>query len=204
MPFDATVAAGVRAGDPDALATVYRTLVGPLTSWLRSQVGDPHLAEDLANETFLKLVRGCRQVQGEPLQIRSWLYRVAYRNLVDHRRARGRRPERLADTPPEQEEPRRGPVEWAEAGETAAHVRAALTHLSEEQAQVLTLRFVAGLSAPEVADVLDKSEGAVRALQHRGVTALAKLIREGAVPVEGSAATEPVEATADQGSRQAR
>jgi valyl-tRNA synthetase len=70
--------------------------------------------------------------------------------------------------------------------------------LTQEEANE---RIVARLEAD---GLLEKSEGAVRALQHRGVTALAKLIREGAVPIESPATTEPVQATSAQGSRQAR
>ena len=63
QPFDEAIAAGVRRGDPDALSEVYRVLSGPLTAYLRSQVRDTQLAEDLAYETLLTRVRGCRPQQ---------------------------------------------------------------------------------------------------------------------------------------------
>lgn len=184
QPFNDEVAAGVRRGDPDALTEVYRVLSGPLTAYLRSQVRDAQLAEDLATETFLKLVRGCRRLEGGPFQIRSWLYRVAQRNVIDHLRARSRRPdEELTDLPPEELTAAGDPADAVEDRDTLDRIRAALEQLSPDQAEVLRLRLISGLSAPETAAVIGKTEGAVRALQHRGVATLARHIRRGTVPL---------------------
>lgn len=184
QPFNDEVAAGVRRGDPDALTEVYRVLSGPLTAYLRSQVRDAQLAEDLATETFLKLVRGCRHLEGGPFQIRSWLYRVAQRNVIDHLRARSRRPdEELTDLPPEELTAAGDPADAVEDRDTLDRIRTALEQLSPDQAEVLRLRLISGLSAPETAAVIGKTEGAVRALQHRGVATLARHIRRGTVPL---------------------
>lgn len=194
QPFDDEVAAGVRRGDPDALSEVYRVLSGPLTAYLRSQVRDAQLAEDLATETFLKLVRGCRRLEGGPFQIRSWLYRVAQRNVIDHLRARSRRPdEELTDLPPEELTAEGDPAVTVEGWDTLERIRQALEQLSPDQAEVLRLRLIAGLSAPEAAIVIGKTEGAVRALQHRGVATLARHIRRGTVPLVAQQTTDPVE-----------
>ena len=194
QPFDDEVAAGVRRGDPDALSEVYRVLSGPLTAYLRSQVRDAPLAEDLATETFLKLVRGCRRLEGGPFQIRSWLYRVAQRNVIDHLRARSRRPdEELTDLPPEELTAEGDPAVTVEGWDTLDRIRQALEQLSPDQAEVLRLRLIAGLSAPEAAIVINKTEGAVRALQHRGVATLARHIRRGTVPLAAQQTTDPVE-----------
>lgn len=184
QPFNDEIAAGVRRGDPDALTEVYRVLSGPLTAYLRSQVRDTQLAEDLATETFLKLVRGCRRLEGGPFQIRSWLYRVAQRNVIDHLRARSRRPdEELTDLPPEELTAEGDPADAVEDRDTLERIRTALEQLSPDQAEVLRLRLISGLSAPEAAEVIGKTEGAVRALQHRGVATLARHIRRGTVPL---------------------
>lgn len=194
QPFDDEVAAGVRRGDPDALSEVYRVLSGPLTAYLRSQVRDVQLAEDLATETFLKLVRGCRRLEGGPFQIRSWLYRVAQRNVIDHLRARSRRPdEELTDLPPEELTAEGDPSVTVEGWDTLERIRQALEQLSPDQAEVLRLRLIAGLSAPEAAIVIGKTEGAVRALQHRGVATLARHIRRGTVPLALQRTTDSME-----------
>lgn len=192
-PLSEEVAAGVRTGDPDALAATYRALVGPLTAYVRSQVADAQVAHDVVAETFVELVRSARRITGGPPQIRAWLFRAAHRNLLDHRRWGGRHPEDPTDALPEA--PSLVEVEAvAEAGELAETVRSVLAMLPEDQARVLTLRFVGQLSAPEVAEVMGRTEGAVRALQHRATTALARLLDERGVSVEGHAASEPWEA----------
>ena len=185
------MAAGVRAGDVDALTAVYEVLVEPLTSYLRSQVRDPHVATDLAQETFIDLVRGCRGLAGGPREIRAWIYRAAQRNAIDHVRYKNRRPESLTQDAPDQPAVAKGPDDLAVDAEEADRIRAALSRLSPDQAQVLSLRFLAGLSAPEVAAVMDKNEGAVRALQHRGVAALARILRAQAVLKSVPATPEP-------------
>lgn len=193
QPFDDEIAAGVRRGDPDALSEVYRVLSGPLTAYLRSQVRDTQLAEDLATETFLKLVRGCRRLEGGPFQIRSWLYRVAQRNVIDHLRARSRRPdEELTDLPPEELNADGDPADAVQDRDTLTRIKEALEQLSPDQAEVLRLRLIAGLSAPEAAEVMGKTEGAVRALQHRGVATLARHIRRGTVPLHARVTTDPM------------
>jgi len=200
QPITEETADGVRRGDPDAVGECYRALVGPLTSWIRSQVRDAGLAEDIATETFLKLVRGSHSIEGGPFAIRSWLYRVAQRNILDHKRARDRRiDEELTDDTPERPATDVTPDHYVLQGERAAHMNAALSELSEDQRQVLTLRFVAELSAPEVAEILGKTEGAVRALQHRGAATLARILRrtgqaEEPVPMRPPRTTERVPA----------
>jgi len=167
---------------------VFRALAPPLHSWLRSQVRDAHSAEDLVEETFLELVRNCRGVTGGPQAIRAWVYRAARNNLYDLRRRQGRRPERLMDTLPEERAAELSPAEQVVDKDTAAALRTALAALPPKQQEVLTLRYLGDLSGPEVAEVLDTTEGAVRSLQHRGVAALARMIRGGAVPLEAPTA----------------
>lgn len=177
LPFSDEVAEGVRAGDADALTAVYEALMDPLTSYLRSQVRDSSIAVDLAHETFIELVRACRGLSGGPREIRAWIYRAAQRNVIDHVRYKNRRPEDLMAEAPERRVAEKGPDDLAVEADEAARIQAALARLSPDQAQVLSLRFLAGLPAPEVAAVMDRNEGAVRALQHRGVAALARILR---------------------------
>jgi RNA polymerase sigma-70 factor (ECF subfamily) len=190
-PFSETIAQGVREGDPDALTAVHRALIGPLTAYLHAQVLDRQLAEDLASETFLELVHSCRTITGGPFEIRGWLYRAAHHNLLDHRRYRARRPVDVVDTVPDGQDHGPSTDDLALAADGVARVRAALSGLSPDQAQVLTLRFLGGLSAPEVATILGKTEGAVRALQHRAVAAMARLLEDGGVSVHASPTPEP-------------
>lgn len=156
---------------------MYEVLIEPLTSYLRSQVRDTSIATDLAQETFIELVRACRGLSGGPREIRAWIYRAAQRNVIDHVRYKNRRPEELLADTPDVPLLEKGPDDLALDAEESDRIQSALARLSPDQAQVLSLRFLAGLSAPEVAAVMDKNEGAVRALQHRGVAALARILR---------------------------
>jgi RNA polymerase sigma-70 factor (ECF subfamily) len=181
-PFDDALAEGVRVGDPDALAALWRLLAPPLVRWLRFQVRDHHLAEDLADDTFLDLVRARGTITGDAFQIRGWLFRAARRNLLDHRRRESRRLEDCRAELPERPATTLGPAEAAEAGEVEARVRGALAHITKDQRHVITLRFLHDLSGPEVATRLGMTEGGVRALQHRGLASLSRVMRAGAVP----------------------
>jgi len=181
-PFSAAIAGALRAGDPEALAHVYRVLLNPLTAYLRSQVRDPNEVSDVVQETFIELIRGCRTLTGDPAQIRSWVFRAAQRNAIDHSRYHRRRPELLVAEEPDGPSPQREPADVVVDNDEAERMRLALRCLSVNQAQVLTLRFLAGLPAAEVAAVMGTSVGSVRSLQHRAVAALAKILREETAP----------------------
>jgi RNA polymerase sigma-70 factor (ECF subfamily) len=122
---------------------------------------------------------------------------VAQRNVIDHLRARSRRPdEELTDLPPEEINAQGDPADTVEGRDTLQRIQAALDQLSPDQAEVLRLRLIAGLSAPEVASVVGKTEGAVRALQHRGVATLARHIRRGTVPLHARMTTDSLDSEA--------
>ena len=176
--FDEGVAEGVRRGDPDAVGTVYVNLADRLLGYLIARVRDRATAEDLLGATFVELLHKGSTIRGGPAAIKVWLFRAAYFNAMDHLRKQQRRGEDLVDdlSVLEVEDRAVGPEEAAEVAEDVRTVREALRHLSEDQRHVLLLRYLGNLSAPEAADVLGKTEGAVRSLQHRGERALARLL----------------------------
>lgn len=182
--FSDEVAEGVRRGDPDAVGEVYVHLADRLMGYLVARVRDRATAEDLLEATFIELLRKGHTIVGGPAAIKVWLFRSAYFNALDHIRKVRRRHEDIVDdfSGFDVEEDTDGPDEIALRNERRRIVRAAMAHLSEDQRAVLQMRYVAELTAPEVAEVLGKTEGAVRSLQHRGERALARLL-------EGSAAS---------------
>lgn len=191
MPFSEQTAAGVRAGHPDAVGEVYVTLADRLLGYLRARVRDQATAEDLLEQTFLELLQKGHTIRGGPAAIKVWLFRAAHFNALDHIRRVTRRAEDpvddLLDADAEAADPDLGPEERAVAQDTRRRVRAGLAHLSDDQRQVLLLRYVAGLTAPEVAGVLRKTDGAVRSLQHRGERSLARILTaDGQGPPERS------------------
>lgn len=176
-PFDEDVADRARSGDPEALAVVYRTLIAPLTSWLRTQTRSPGAAEDLAQDTFLEFVRDCRTLTGGPAEMRAWLYRAARHNAIDAGRYRQRHPEDPVDEIPDEPRADYGdPQDETTHEELARTVRAALDRLTRGQRDAVTLRHLAGLSGPETATVMGKRVGAVRMLERRGLARLSQLL----------------------------
>lgn len=194
MPFPEEIADGVRAGDPDAVGAVYVALADRLLGYLTARVRDRAVAEDLLEATFLELLQKGHTIRGGAASIKVWLFRSAYFNVLDHLRKVKRRLEDLTDDESALDvlDATAGPEEQAMDSDLRRRVRQAMEQLSPEQRQVLLLRYVAGLSAPEVAEVLEKSDGAIRSLQHRGERALAKLLeneRETSAPIVPPAAS---------------
>ena len=177
-PFDEAIADGVKAGDPDAVGAVYVALADRLMGYLMARVRDRGIAEDLLEATFIELLQSGHTIRGGARAMKVWLYRAAHYNALDHLRKVSRRREDLSDDLSEVHvvDPGRPPDEHAVASAISTDVRAAMQQLSEEQRQVLLLRYMAGLSAGEVARILDKNDGAIRSLQHRGERSLARLL----------------------------
>ena len=178
--FPDEVVAGVRRGDPDAVGAVYVVLADRLLGYLMARVRHRQVAEDLLEATFVELLSKGHTIRGDGPAIKVWLFRSAYFNAMDHLRRAKRRGEQLTDSPEQYdvEDPAPTPEQEAVSADVRRRVQTAMTQLSEDQRSVLLLRYQADLSAPEVAAVLGKSDGAVRSLQHRGERALAKLLEE--------------------------
>ncbi len=164
-----------RRGEPAAVEAVYRRYAPAVLGWFRSRLGDSHLAEDLTGDAFVAVLGALPRYTGGPEAFAGWLFTLVRRDFVDHLRRTGRRPE----TPVAE------PVEHGVVADTAdevlarddqARVRSALARLSPDQQEVLVLRVVAGLTAPEVAALTGRTVGAVKALQHRGLDSLGRLL----------------------------
>jgi RNA polymerase sigma-70 factor, ECF subfamily len=172
--IDDAVLEGVRSARPDALEAVYRTYVGPLIGWVRSQGEDHATAEEVVEETFFDLVRGCRRIDGDGPALRAWLYQATRRNLIDHHRSRGRDrstptatlPEAASDTPSVEDQVAALSLDPA--------IVAALDRLTPLQREAVTLHYLADLSIAEVARVTGRSSVAVRQLLHTGRRTLAR------------------------------
>lgn len=180
IPFGEDVAEGVRRGDPDAVGEVYVHLADRLLGYLIARVRDRATAEDLLEATFIELLRKGDTITGGPAAIKVWLFRSAYFNALDHIRKVKRRQEDITDdfSGVDLEDPGESPDEAAIRADRRRIVRAAMAHLSDDQRAVLQMRYVGELSAPEVAEILGKTEGAVRSLQHRGERSLARLLTD--------------------------
>ena len=169
--FDETLLAA-RDGAEWAWARIYEELAPKIAGYLRARGSSE--AEDLAGEVFLQVVRGLPSFSGGERDFRAWTFTIAHRRLVDDLRQRRRRP---ADAVPHEVVERAagagGDVEAdAHAQIEHAAVRAAIDELPTDQRAVVLLRIIGDLTVEEIARVLGKRPGAVKALQRRGLRRL--------------------------------
>ncbi|MCI0394750.1 MAG: sigma-70 family RNA polymerase sigma factor [Chloroflexi bacterium] len=164
-----------RAGQPAAFACLYERYLDPVYRFVFFRVGDEQLAEDLASETFLKAWDNLDRYQERGLPFGAWLFRIARNLVVDHyrRQKRASPPDKTLDSRPD---PAIDVAETVETSLAAGRAFQALAQLTPEQREVLTLKFVEGMSTEDVAQVMRKRPGAIRALQMRGLQALSKLL----------------------------
>jgi RNA polymerase sigma-70 factor (ECF subfamily) len=176
-----TLISRARDGDPDAFGELYRAFASPLFSYLLTQTRRREDAEDLLGEVFLAAMRDLKDFTGDPAGFRSWLYRIATNRAIDLARRTKRRPEEPLAAIEEEVDPADLEAD-ALANVERAQVRSAVMELPEEQRRVMVLRVVSGLTASEIAEVVGKRVGAVKALQHRALANLAKSLAGTGVP----------------------
>ena len=162
-----------KQGDREALEELYLLHFDRIYSYLHMSVGNRHDAEDLTTQTFLRMLESIRRFEWKAVPFSAWLFRIAHNLAMDHFRATKRvQPEEEVPEPPGSEE--------ASAEFHALHSigRASMIDLiaglSPEQRQVLTLKFVFNFANGDVAQILGKTEGAVKSLQHRALASLQK------------------------------
>jgi RNA polymerase sigma-70 factor, ECF subfamily len=160
-----------QAGRLDAVDALYREHVGQIYGYLAASVGNRQDAEDLTIQTFVRMIESLDRFEPRAAPFAAWLHRIARNLAVDHFRSSARARARAARAATEGD---RGASteELALSALEQQGVREQIALLPPLQREVLTLKFVCGLSNAEAAVVLDKSEGAVKALQHRALVAL--------------------------------
>jgi RNA polymerase sigma-70 factor (ECF subfamily) len=160
-------------GDRDALEQLYLLHFDRIYSYLRVSVGNRHDAEDLATQTFLRMLESIGRFRRQSAPFSAWLFRIAHNLTVDHFRARRR--ELVEDEVPEPlGEEESSAEEQALDSMAQAGMLGLIEELSAEQRQVLALKFVFGFDNLEIAGILGKTEGAVKSLQHRALASLEK------------------------------
>ena len=169
-----------KAGEEWAWELLYRNISGPVTGYLASRGAQN--PEDTAAETFLQVARGIDRFDGDEASFRSWVFVIAHRRLIDARRASDRRPKLSEANDLDNQATVGGNVEDdAFQNLEAAWVTEVLESLTDEQGEVLSLRVVADLSLAETARVMDKTTGAVKALQRRALIAARSHLESGRV-----------------------
>jgi RNA polymerase sigma-70 factor (ECF subfamily) len=162
-----------RCFDPQAWADIYDYFSPRLYAYAYRLLGDSNLAEDCVAETFHRCLTAMRSGGGPQDYLQAYLYRIAHNFITDVYR-RQPPPPLLLD-----EELHQANVDTeAEAFQslTRQQVRAALSRLTDEQRQVVSLKFYEGWDNADIAAALDKPIGAVKSLQVRALAALRRLL----------------------------
>ena len=184
--FDPALAAA-RMGAEWAWTAIYNDLAPVVLRYAGARgAAEP---EDLVGDVFLRVVDKLSQFEGNEAQFKAWVLTIAHRRLIDESRCRARRPVDPAPHEVIRDAGRTGNTEEESMTSLATQqVRWIIGKLSSDQRDVLLLRILAGLTVDEVASVVGKTPGAVKALQARGLSSIRRELAQQGVTLSASAA----------------
>jgi RNA polymerase sigma-70 factor (ECF subfamily) len=174
-----SIAIRASRNDPTAFTYLYRLYFSQVFTFINFRVSNREDAEDLANTVFEKALGAIDRYRPKPAQFSTWLYTIAKNCIIDHYRKR-RLPiddEAEAAILP-MVDPFLDPEACILREERKRTLREALRELTDEQREVIECRFFFELSIQETAILMDKTEGAVKALQFRALESLHRLLTE--------------------------
>jgi RNA polymerase sigma-70 factor (ECF subfamily) len=166
--------AEARKGSKSAISLLYRTYIQRVFRYVSYRVDSDAVAEDVTAEVFLRMVQYLPQYRDTGVPFSAWLYRIAASQIADYHRQN----KRIIDTE----------ISDQHAGEDhdllgsmiqeeeRMMLRQAIQLLTEDQQTLLILRYMQRMSHQEVAVILNKSESAIRVMQHRALQALAQYL----------------------------
>jgi len=173
------------AGDPDlpavlaaqadgaAFATLYRRYLDRVYGYAFYQLGDHHDAEDVTERIFLAALRALPDFRDQGSTFRAWLFRIAHNTIANAHRSRARRRTEPLPDDFQRAAPDADPAGQVALADELREIRRVVAEMPDDRRQVILLRFVDDLSTAEIAEVLDRSPGAVRVLLHRSLRDLA-------------------------------
>ena len=166
-----------KKGDAEAFGTLYDTYAPAIYRFALFKVGGKSDAEDITHQVFLKAWKSVKKYRDEGHPFSSWLYRIAQNTIIDHYRST--KNHRNIDTLPEDslsEHP--GFEDNVDRGLQAEKVHRAIRELDDVSQSVLLMKFVNDLSNKEISATLQKSEGAIRVIQHRALKQLKTILEK--------------------------
>ncbi len=165
--------------DKEAFAELYEAYFDKIYRYIMLKTGNQADAEDMTQQVFLKALKSLPSYKYQEVPFSAWLYRIAHNQMVDHFRKSSKHQDcELAEeiTP---DNPDDNPQRQVELKTDIESLIKATRQLTKSQQEVIALRFSSDLPVAEVARLMGKSEGAVKALQHSAVVALRKIMVDG-------------------------
>lgn len=160
------------SGDSEAFANLYETYVDDLYRFILHRIGHEQTAEDLTSQVFLKAWDNLGRYKMRGLPFGAWLFQIARNSVIDYYRTR----KETLPLEPTELDPAMNVSKEVERRLESEWLRTVLQRLTEDQREVLTLKFINGLKTKEVASIMGKGQGAIRALQMRALQALAEIV----------------------------
>jgi RNA polymerase sigma-70 factor (ECF subfamily) len=161
-----------RAFDQEALIEIHDRYYNAIYRYVSFRIGNPQTVEDLTSEVFTRFLGALGERNAPQNTIRGWLYGAASRVVKEHYR----REKRAKVTHLDESVPSRSgdPAKQVEESQAQESLRQAMSELTEDQQNVLALRFGYGLPIKEVARTMNKSEGSIKMLQVRAIATLSR------------------------------
>jgi RNA polymerase sigma-70 factor, ECF subfamily len=184
QPFEETGGAwalvkAAQEGDMVAFGDLFDRYYDVVFRYVLFRTGDRTLAEDLTQETFVRALRRISSVSYQGRDIGAWFVTIARNLIFDHVKSSRYRLEQTTSEIIELSPSTGGPEQEVLDGATNDELLRCVRKLNPDQQECIQLRFLQGLSVAETAEIMDRNEGAVKALQHRAVRRLAQLLPEG-------------------------
>lgn len=164
-------------GDTEAFGVLYDQYVDMVFRYVLFRVGgDRAFAEDVTSETFLRALRSIGSVSYQGRDVGAWFVTIARNIVYDHVKSSRYRLEVTTAELQDNREETSGPEQEVMTEATNAELLRCVSQLGDDQRECIVLRFIEGKSVSEVAQLMDRNEGAVKALQHRAVRRLAQIL----------------------------
>ncbi len=176
LPEERQLVQSAKSGDSEAFAQLYDAYLDRVYRYVYFHVSDDQTAEDITAQVFLKAWENLERYQFGNSPFLAWLYTIARNQVIDHYRTRKQSfpIEKIVALPSKDE----AVDEQVQVRFDLQAMRDALQFLTEEQQQVLILKFIVGMETREISRQMGKAEGAIRALQMRALQTLSKYMME--------------------------
>ena len=176
MQDEQSVVRRAQQKDKEAFAELYEAYFDKIYRYIVLKIGDRTEAEDMTQQVFLKALKSLPDYKWKDVPFSAWLYRIAHNQVVDHYRKSGRQQSCELTEEITPDDPEGNPEHQTELKVDIQSLVKATRQLTRAQQEVIALRFSSDLPVAEVARLMGRSEGAVKALQHSAVVALRKIM----------------------------